>query len=93
MDTNTVWKEAMDTGAGLERLPTFWEKAVGLSFNPGGMESVNVVKELFAAIIDIINPAEPEKESSYMSNNLKWMATRACIMAQMAVVKFLTWKD
>jgi len=34
---------------------TFGEKAVGLTFNPGGSEEVNEIKELYAKIIDKLN--------------------------------------
>lgn len=77
----------------LKRELTFWEKAVGLTFNPGWMESVNKAKQLFAEVIDMVNEWPVSSDDSYMKNTLKGMAIRSCITAQMAVVKFLTWKD
>lgn len=71
---------------------SFWEKAVGYTFNPSGYSKVYQAKRLFATLIDLVNP-EDAPNGTYMGNLLKWMATRSCITAQMAVVKFLTWKD
>ena len=38
-----------------DRELTFGEKAVGLTFNPGGDEKVTRVKEYYANIIDLLN--------------------------------------
>lgn len=79
-----------------EREMTFGEKAVWLTFNHATWElwkSVHSVKKSFAAVIDLINTIGAWQEATYMSNTLRWMATRACISAQMAVVKYITWKD
>lgn len=75
-----------------EKELSFWEKAVGLSFNPFWDDKVLNVKRLFASVIDVID-YEEGKNNSYMKNILKGIAIRSCITAQMAVVKFLTWKD
>lgn len=79
---------------GQERNLTFWEQAVGLTFNPWGLESVNRVKKLFAELIDIANDSNKDSDrDSYMKATLRGMAIRSCIAAQMAVVKLITWKD
>jgi len=76
---------------------TFGEKAVWKSFNPSKDSKVDAVKSAFATIIDMIHEHDMlddlEQRDSYMKNTLRWMAIRACITAQMACVKFLTWKD
>jgi hypothetical protein len=69
---------------------TFGQKAVGLTFNPSGNVKVDNVKRKFAEIIDMV---EDITVSSYLGNTLKGMAIRACIAAQMSVVKYLTYKD
>lgn len=69
---------------------TFGQKAVGLTFNPSGNEKVDKVKQSFADIIDMI---EDITALSYLGNTLKGMAIRACIKAQMAVVKYITFKE
>jgi hypothetical protein len=74
---------------------TFWEKAVGYTFNPSWDSKVYQAKRLFATVIDLIHDYDNEYEwqRSYLRNLFSWAAIRSCITAQMAVVKFLTWKD
>ena len=43
---------------------TFGEKAVGLTFNPSGDAKVQLVKQLFAQIIDLCNDARTEAGQS-----------------------------
>jgi hypothetical protein len=69
---------------------TFGQKAVGLNFNPSGDDKVGQVKQSFA---DLIDTCDAIKAESYLANTFKGMAIRSCILAQMAVVKSLTWKD
>lgn len=69
---------------------TFGEKAVGLQFNPSQLSDVDKVKRAFADIIDKCNDIQC---TSYLGNTLKGMAIRACIEAQMAVVKLITFKE
>jgi hypothetical protein len=71
---------------------TFWEKAVGLTFNPSGDERVIKIKTLYAQIID---------ELHNLSYWLDWLPTREMVnksiqeaqTAQMWAVKAITWKD
>lgn len=78
---------------------TFGEKAVGYKFNPSGQNNVDEAKQLMAKSIDLL-----EKEhniatdngkamSSWIRNVLRTAAFNAIITAQMALVKYLTWKD
>lgn len=69
---------------------TFGQKAVGINFNPSGEDKVGKVKQTFADLIDIANEIET---TTYLGNTFKGMAIRACIEAQMALVKLITWKD
>lgn len=74
--------------------PTFGMKAVGMSFNPSKDSKVDRVKHLFAEIIDDNKQYHADIEKpTWMQNVLHTMAFNACIAAQMAVVKFLTWKE
>ena len=74
-----------------ERIPTFVEKAVGLSFNPSGDPTVNHLKTLYAEIIDVLHalrgPASAEVK------RLASVAITEAQTAQMWAVKAATWKD
>lgn len=81
--------------ASTQRSLTFGEKAVGLTFNPGGHEQVNKIKTLCAALIDEIadqragNPGaerHPEKWDEYTQ------AIRFIKSGQMWAVKAATWQ-
>lgn len=83
---------------------TFGEKAVNTKFNVSGDSNVDKVKSAFASILNIINDYKGEKiKEKIVENtkfNLSWFqnvfftqAFNAVIVAQMCVVKFLTWKD
>lgn len=69
---------------------SFGQLAVGLSFNPSGSSEVDRVKSGFGQIIDMCND---HIMTSYLGNTLKGMAIRACIEAQMCVVKLITFKE
>lgn len=74
----------------VDREPTFGELAVGLSFNPSQLSDVDKVKRAFANLIDMCNNIST---FTYLGNTLKGMAIRACIEAQMGVVKLITFKE
>ena len=70
--------------------PTFGEKAVGLSFNPGGNPAVNACKQSFANVIDSLN----ELRSASTDPEAKRLASVAITEAQTAqmwAVKAITW--
>lgn len=69
---------------------TFGELAVGINFNPSELSDVDKVKRDFANVIDLCNNTST---FTYLSNTLKGMAIRACIQAQMCVVKLITFKE
>jgi hypothetical protein len=80
---------------------TFGQKAVGLTFNPSGDEVVTRAKQLSAELIDIVEQKMEFNEStkaegsrlSWTTNVFRTAAFNAIIAAQMAVVKFLTYRD
>lgn len=80
---------------------TFGQLAVGLKFNPSGDETVNKAKQLCADLIDLVEQKmefnETTKEAgtrlSWTTNVFRTAAFNAIIASQIAVVKFLTWKN
>lgn len=76
---------------GLELEPSFGQKAVGLAFNPSGLDGVTTCKREFAAIIDRMNFLRlnsPDPEVKRMAS----VAITEAQTAQMWAVKALTWK-
>ena len=77
---------------------TFGQKAVGLDFNPSEDENVTKAKQLSADLIDLVEEHKEKVSSqgvqlSWVTNVFRTAAFNAVIAAQLAVVKFLTWKD
>ncbi|HEV2225094.1 MAG TPA: hypothetical protein VGR84_19030 [Candidatus Acidoferrales bacterium] len=70
---------------------TYGEKAVGLKFNPSGDSNVDVIKRLYAQIIDICNTdragAAGEKARLFS------VAITEAQTAQMWAVKAVTWQE
>lgn len=71
---------------------TFGEKAVGLTFNPGGSEEVNEIKRTYAKIIDDLNNKRAASESPEVKRLCSIAITEAQ-GAQMWAVKAVTWQD
>lgn len=71
---------------------TFGEKAVGLTFNPGGNEAVDEVKKLYAEIIDLCDSVRKEAGQGEKGRLMSVAITEAQ-SAQMWAVKGITWKD
>lgn len=72
---------------------TFGQKAVGLTFNPGGNPEVTKCKQLFADAIDQMNDL---RNSEGASAGQKRHASTAITMmedAQMRAVKAITWAE
>lgn len=82
----------MENSTGREM--TYGEKAVGLTFNPGGNPKVDEIKRLYAQIIDIvINNAYPvEGEKTTEMQTLSTEAIRQAQTAQMWAVKAVTYQ-
>jgi hypothetical protein len=80
---------------------TLGQKAVGLNFNHAeGIinERVHKAKQLSADLIDLIeehkeNISSERVQLSWITNVFRTTAFNAVITAQMAVVKFITWRD
>lgn len=75
-----------------ERELTFGEKAVGLTFNPGGREDVDACKRGFAAEIDRMHELRTETTDSEQAR-LASVAITELQGAQMWAVKALTWNS
>lgn len=71
---------------------SFGQKAVGLTFNPGGNEKVNEIKNAFANVIDILNDYRAEAEDGEVKRMLSVAITEAQA-AQMWGVKGVTWNS
>ena len=75
-----------------DRELTYGEKAVGLSFNPGGSEEVNEIKRECADLIDTLNnlreAAGPGEKGRMLSIAITEIQT-----AQMWAVKAVTWQQ
>lgn len=70
---------------------TFGEKAVGLTFNPGGHDEVSAIKQACASLIDLYNEKRnttdnPEKKRMYS------VAITELQTSQMWGVKAATWQ-
>jgi len=85
----------MSTELQEKRELTFGERAVGLTFNPGGFPQVNEIKELYAQIIDSLNTLSTPQSDNLVQNEvnrLKSIAITEAQTAQMWAVKAVTWK-
>lgn len=71
---------------------TFGEKAVGLTFNPSGIEGVDDCKRFYANIIDQLVALRNNTESNEVKR-LASVAITEAQTAQMWAVKAITWKD
>lgn len=83
-----------------ERMTTFGEKAVGLSFNPSGDPVVNQLKHLYSRIIDLCDEQRAKVNQGRITAGPPVEAARLWSIAiteaqgaQMWAVKAATWKD
>jgi len=72
------------------RALTFGEKAVGLTFNPSGDQTVRELKEAYAKVIDILNNMRSDRSEKA---RLASIAITEAQGAQMWAVKAATWRD
>lgn len=75
----------------LTRELSFGEKAVGLTFNPGGSSEVNVVKQMCATYIDFLNSKREASTDPEIKRMLSVAITEAQT-SQMWAVKAVTWQ-
>lgn len=81
-----------------EKQLTYGEKAVGLSFNPGGNPDVEKIKKLSAQLIDIMD--DLRKSQNTLHDGKGSEGQRLCSIAitelqtsQMWAIKAITWND
>lgn len=74
-----------------ERERTFGEKAVGLTFNPGGSLAVDAIKRDFAGTIDRLHATREMSHDPEVKRMLSIAITEAQT-AQMWAVKAVTWQ-
>ena len=67
---------------------TYGEMAVGLTFNPSGLEEVAKIKKLYAEIIDLVNDMKARSEGE--AARLLSIAITEAQTAQMRAVKGVT---
>jgi hypothetical protein len=72
------------------KVASFGEKAVGLSFNPGGNPLVNAIKAHYAATIDLLH-VNRETHTDPEVKRMLSIAITETQTAQMWAVKAVTW--
>jgi hypothetical protein len=72
-----------------DRLVTYGEGLVGMSFNPSGNEDVNKIKQHYADIIDLLNIKRSEAVDGEVKRHYSVAITEAQT-AQMWAVKAIT---
>lgn len=80
----------MSESPATSREMTFGEKAVGLSFNPGGNQAVNEIKRAYADIIDLLHIKRKTSTNADEQRMLSLAITESQT-AQMWAVKAVTW--
>lgn len=93
-----VFEKIYDVVENAERPQTFGEKAVGITFNPSGSDEVYEAKMLAAKQIDLLEKVHikltnDSANTSWIRNVLRTQAFNLLVSAQMALVKYLTWKE
>ena len=94
-----IFEKTYDVVENAERPQTFGEKAVGITFNPSGADEVYEAKILAAKQIDLLEKVhnkvtdDGKAMSSWVRNVLRTQAFNLLVSAQMALVKYITWKD
>ena len=69
---------------------TFGERACGVSFNPGGNQDVNKIKDKFAEVVDLLQDYRIRTNDPEEGRMLSIAITEAQT-AQMWAVKAVTW--
>ena len=94
-----IFEKTYDVVENAERPQTFGEKAVGITFNPSGSDEVYEAKMLAAKQIDLLEKVhnkvtdDGKAMSSWVRSVLRTQAFNLLVSAQMALVKYITWKD
>lgn len=79
------------TAPAAQRELNFGEKAVGITFNPGGNPSVNAIKEKAAEYINMLNELRELTPNGEIKRQLSVAITEAQT-SQMWAVKAVTWQ-
>lgn len=74
----------------IKRELTFGERAVGLKFNPSNNDAVQLIKEKYAAVIDLLNDLRDSTQDNEMKRQFSVAITEAQT-SQMWAVKAATW--
>jgi hypothetical protein len=74
-----------------EKVLSFGQKAVGISFNPGGHALVNAIKEKAAEYIDLLDEARKDTDNPEIKRQISIAITEAQT-SQMWAVKGVTWQ-
>lgn len=86
--------DGQSTGSPNNRPLSFGEKAVGLTFNPGGNPQVTLIKAAYAALIDQLNDMKPAYDGKPNERSrMLAIAITELQTAQMWAVKAITWQD
>lgn len=72
---------------------TFGQRAVGITFNPSGLDEVGKCKQIFADAIDQLNDFRNNPKTSQGAKRHASTAITQIEDAQMRAVKALTWKE
>ena len=93
-----IFEKTYDVVENVERPQTFGEKAVGITFNPSGADEVYEAKMLAAKQIDLLEKVHikltnDSANTSWVRNVFRTQAFNLLVSAQMALVKYLTWKE
>lgn len=75
-----------------QREMTFGEKAVGLTFNPGGNKTVDAIKRDFAQAIDRLHDLRSAESATAEQIRMYSVAITELQGAQMWAVKAVTWQ-
>ncbi len=95
MSVENLQSDPSDSVGGNARPMTKGEKAVGLTFNPGGNDRVNEIKKHYAAIIDLLERYRPGQNGGENHPEVQRMLSVAITesqTAQMWAVKAVTWQ-
>ena len=82
----------MDNTITTGREMTYGEKAVGLTFNPGGNPKVDEIKKLYAQIIDLLAKENPDNADTSLKGRILGRAINDAMGAQMWAVKAITYQ-
>lgn len=94
-ETSDYWEDEKtqprNEGVKVSEELTFGQKAVGITFNPGGNPQVEAYKREYAGLIDTLNIERETSTNPEVKRQLS-LAITELQTSQMWAVKALTWK-